>query len=166
MMNLRTEVFWDVNVGRQAHPGHDAESARLSQTRTVEQMLSSVPGKTAQDHLQELRTNGFVVVDGTVETSTESNQKLGEYLWRKSGQNAKVRTDTVSFLERENAESCGLEFQFDVLMGIASYLNQNLGVPPTGDAPIAPATLERPLTIPDDIQAAEYNKGGFYTAVH
>jgi hypothetical protein len=164
MTNLREAVFMDVNPLTPPHPGYDAESARLAQTGTLERILNSVPGKTAYDHLQELQMNGFVVVDNTIETSKDSNDMLGQYLWHKTGQGDEIRTDTVSFLSRDDAVSCGLGVHFDVLMGLASYLNHNLHIPPSVALPISPASHDKPLTIPEDIQAAEYGKGGFYVA--
>ena len=164
MTNLRHEVFMDVNPLTPPHPGYDAESAKLAQTGTLERILNSVPGKTAQDHLQELKINGFVVVDNAIETSSESNAMLGDYLWHKTGQGDTVRTDTVSFLSRDDAVVCGLELHFDVLMGIASYLNHNLQIPPSVAQPIHPASYDKPLTIPEELQAAEYGKGDFYVA--
>jgi 2OG-Fe(II) oxygenase superfamily len=164
MTNLRQQVFMDVNPLTPPHPGFDAESARLAQTVTLDRIFNSVQGKTALGHLQELEMNGFVVVDNTIETSRESNDLLGQYLWHKTGQGDAIRTDTVGFLSRDDAVSCGLGLHFDVLMGIASYLNHNLQIPQSGAVPIAPATFDRPLTIPEEIQAAEYGEGGFYVA--
>lgn len=164
MTNLVHQIFLDANEGNVPDPGKDAESALLAQTGTVERILNSVPGITAQDHLQELEMNGFVVVDDTIKTSAENNEMLEQYLWQKIGQGDNIRTDTVSFLDRRDAVSCGLGMHFDVLMAMASYLNKNLKIPQTGDAPISPATYERPLSIPEDIQVAEYGKGGFYVA--
>lgn len=61
--------------------------------------------------------------------------------------------------------SSGISFQhYDTLMGIASYLNDNLDLLSSPHAPIQPATEEKPLTIPDSIQLAEYAENDFYKA--
>jgi Rps23 Pro-64 3,4-dihydroxylase Tpa1-like proline 4-hydroxylase len=51
-------------------------------------------------------------------------------------------------------------------MAIPSYFNQKGMVNPNDfiDNPIEPASDEKPLTIPDRLQLAEYGQGDFYTA--
>lgn len=161
MTNLQTEVFWHAN-NQPPHPGHNALSAKLAGSHEIEDIFNVSPYKSSRDVLDELSEQGFVVLDDTVKTTKEMHQNLGYFLNNKSGQSEEIRRDTVTFLQRENAQACGLERHFDVLMGIASFLNQNYDFPPSVHNPIAPATASHPLTNPSAIQAAEYGKGDFY----
>jgi hypothetical protein len=53
---------------------------------------------------------------------------------------------------------------YDLLMGVASYLNDNLSFRYSPHPVIGPATDAKPLTIPKGIQLAEYRQSGFYKA--
>ncbi len=163
MTNLRDQVFDHVN-SKPPHPGYNADSAKLANCDTIDKLFDSVPDMTSHDLLQELSSTGFVVIDDVVLTSKQSYKSLGDYMSHKTGQSDQVRTDTVVFLERDDAQACGLETQFDILMGIAPYLNKNYNFRPFDHAPIAPASIQNPLTNPIEIQAAEYGKGDFYVA--
>jgi predicted 2-oxoglutarate/Fe(II)-dependent dioxygenase YbiX len=112
--------------------------------------------------LTNLTQRGFVVIDTNVFTSRSSNKKLSRYLGKTSVQSPDIRRDNVAFLGPEEVKDCGLETQFNLLMAIASHLNDNIEFEPTGYNPIFPATVSKPLTNPECIQAAEYGEGGFY----
>ena len=159
--NLRQVVFTHMN-SLPPHPGFDAALARLAGSDRVKDLFSST-GRTASDILKDFSSNGFVVLDGP-ETSEESNRHLSKYLLHKTGQTKEIRSDTVAFLEREDAVSCGLESQFDLLMGVASFLNSHYQFEASEYLPIAPGTSENPLTNPKSIQAAEYGMGDFYVS--
>lgn len=163
MANLRNQVFSHVN-GKAPHPGYSPDSAVLANGDTLEQIFSSVPDRTSQDVLDELKETGFVVIDNVLQTTKDCYNKLGDFMSHKTGQSQNVRTDTVVFLERDHAIACGLEAHFDILMGVASYLNRNYNFGPLLHTPIAPASFQNPLTNPIEIQAAEYGKGDFYVA--
>ena len=161
--HLRDEVFSHVNR-QPPHPGHNAASTELAHMNVIEDLFNSVTEKSSQDVLDELSKTGFVVLDNTVKTTKEMHENLGNYLNLKTGQSKDIRRDTVAFLEREDAQACGLGSHFNVLMGIASYLNENYDFKASVRSPIAPATVQNPLTNPIGIQAAEYGKGDFYVA--
>ena len=114
--------------------------------------------------LEDLTKNGFVVIDTNLFTSPVSNEKLSQYLLKKSGQSADIRSDTVGFLGPVEANNCGLDEHFNLLMAIASHLNDNIDFRPSEHNPIFPATVSKPLTNPEFIQAAEYGEGEFYVA--
>ena len=59
---------------------------------------------------------------------------------------------------------CELETQFDLLMAMASWMNENYPFLSSKFEPIAPATRDLPLTNPLSVQAAEYREGDFYVA--
>lgn len=50
------------------------------------------------------------------------------------------------------------------MLGIASYLNENLKFQYSPHNPILPASVDNQLTIPKTLQLAEYGKGDFYKA--
>jgi Rps23 Pro-64 3,4-dihydroxylase Tpa1-like proline 4-hydroxylase len=114
--------------------------------------------------LEDLTKNGFVVIDTDLLTSPISNEKLSQYLLKKSGQSADIRSDTVGFLGPLEAKDCGLDEHFSLLMAIASHLNDNIDFRPSEHKPIFPGTVSKPLTNPEFIQAAEYGEGEFYVA--
>jgi hypothetical protein len=55
-------------------------------------------------------------------------------------------------LGREDAVSCHLEYEFDVLMGVADYLNEHYDFRPSTHPPVFPGTDSKPLTNPRCIQ--------------
>ena len=114
--------------------------------------------------LKNLTQRGFAVIETNVFTSRSSNEKLSRYLMKSSVQSPDIRRDNVAFLGPEEAKDCGLETQFNLLMAIASHFNEHMEFEPTGYHPIFPATVSKPLTNPECIQAAEYGEGGFYIA--
>ena len=142
-------------------PGVDAEQAKLA--GTIQQLFQ----KDATV-LTKLKRDGYVVVDqGGPQTTPATRHLLTKYLQTKSRQSDSVRTDMMHFLSRTEAVECEMSGQYDTLMGIASYLNENYEFGEAyggGGAPIAPATEDKPLTNPSLIQLAEYRQGGFYKA--
>jgi hypothetical protein len=114
--------------------------------------------------LDELSTNGFVVLDVGPKVSQTSNEKLSDFLLHKTGQDAAIRSDTVAYLATDDSKSCGLGHEFDLLMGIASYLNQKYDFEPLKLQPVLRGTVSKLLTNPKNIQAAEYGEGNFYVA--
>jgi len=145
--------------------GTDAAHAKLSGSPVIDEIFAC-----NVNALQELKTNGYTVIDTNLLASEESHHRLSQLLQIKSSQDATIRTDTIKFLDRTMATDCGLQQQHDVLMGLASYLNEYYfghdqalqeawPFPPR-----LPATTERPLTNPKFIQAAEYNANEFYVA--
>ncbi|KAG7372509.1 2-oxyglutarate/Fe(II) oxygenase [Nitzschia inconspicua] len=159
LSNLRQELFFHMN-NQPPHPGYDASKAKLAGSDTIRQLFRSTE-KDPEMIMNELSSKGFVVLNGPT-TSVKSNKNLSSYLQHKTGQSASIRTDTVAFLDRKDASLCGLQDQFDLLMGISSYLNSHFDFEPTGHASLAPATMQHPLTNPSRIQASKYGKGDFY----
>lgn len=159
LSNLRQEVFEHMN-NQPPHPGYDASKATHAGSYIIEQLFQST-GKHPSQILEELSTNGFVVLNGP-KTSLKSNENLSSFLRHKTGQSRDIRTDSVAFLSRDDAHSCGLRDQYDLLMGISSYLNSHLAFEPSIHASIVPGTRRRPLTNPSRIQASQYGKGDFY----
>jgi 2OG-Fe(II) oxygenase superfamily len=159
LSNLRQEVFEHMNT-QQPHPGYNAMAAKLAQSSVMTQLFQST-GKEPSQVLQELSTNGFIVLNGP-KASTQSKKDLSTFLQHKTGQCPTIRTDTVAFLSRDDANHCGLQHHYDLLMGISSFLNAHFDFEPTSHAAIGPATQQEPLTNPNRIQASEYGKGDFY----
>jgi hypothetical protein len=166
-----------------ADPGLDAASAAWSPQQTAD-FERSILGENISTWLKRLETQGYVVIDHNEKwhTTTESsfslattaaqqNQLSEYYLHETTGQGDTIRTDRVHFLSRPEAVDCDIATHYDFLMGIANYLNERYHhhvqdqVFPTSPnmQPIPPATLERPLTIPRNVQFAEYGPGDFYT---
>jgi hypothetical protein len=114
--------------------------------------------------LDTLQSKGFVTIDTKLKTSRKSNDKLSTFLHKKTKQDSAIRSDTVAFLDMNDAKTCGLEDQFELLMGMASFLNEHLVLEDSGFDPLSPGTKSRPLTNPRNIQAAEYSHGEFYIA--
>ncbi len=114
------------------------------------------------DEWIKLKKNGFITIDTQLKTSDEACQKLSNLLKYKTGQDREIRSDTVTFLTREEATNCGLGLQFDTLMAIASKMNDEFDFEDSPFQPLFPGTMERPITNPDEIQAAEYKYGEFY----
>ncbi len=187
--NLRRVVRKHFSSQR-PHTGYDAQ---LSRTEKVESILfgnangnanGNTNAKNNNNHqsvssvssvswvLGTLKERGFVTIDTELKTTTESCHKLSTFLQKKTKQDSSIRSDTVAFLDADDAHSCGLDEQFELLMGIANFLNENgnenengsFEFEYTGYEPLPPGTKERPLTNPRNIQAAQYGKGEFYVA--
>jgi len=173
-----------------ADPGIRAATARWSaeQQRQFESLLPSEDDGGIRGLLEKLDKKGFVVIDGTKDesdststtttttttttapcpltTSVSNQNKLSDFLAETTGQGDDVRTDRVHFLSRPQAVNCGIAPQYDLLMGLANYLNHHQDQPiPRSEClqPIAPATTSRQLTVPRTIQFAEYGANDFYT---
>lgn len=176
---LRNVIVQHYNQ-RPAHPGLDASSAAWTEQQTTafeERILGDSDISTVLERLEE---QGYVVIDqpneaDTTESSssfslatTAAQQEMlsAYYLHETTGQGDSVRTDHVHFLSRDEAVACDIQPQYDFLMGIASYLNehQDHAILPASDfmQAIPPATFEKPLTIPESLQFAEYGPGDFY----
>lgn len=125
-----------------------------------DKILSNMIGEKS---LEELMTNGFVVLDSKMITAPVAARNLSQLLVTKTGQGKSTRGDNVSFLTEKSAEDCGLIDQFRLLMSITSYLNDNLEFEESEFEPLFPGTNRMPLTNPLEIQAAEYRAGDFYT---
>lgn len=117
-----------------------------------------------QSIMDDLAESGYVVIDTDIKTSSASNAKLSAFLKDKSSQDPSIRSDTVQFLEKAQADEIGISKGFDILMAMASYLNDNLEFEPSEYDPVSPGTLENPLTNPINIQAAEYAEGEYYVS--
>jgi Rps23 Pro-64 3,4-dihydroxylase Tpa1-like proline 4-hydroxylase len=153
---LRTRVVHHFNQ-QPAQTGYAAATAAVSSQ--VQDLFADAK------HLTELQEQGYTVIDvGAPKTTRLQHARLSAYLVEKTNQGEQVRTDTVNFLDQRQAETCLLKDHFHLLMGIASYLNDNFVFRPSLYKPMEPATLASPLTIPRRIQLAEYEHGGFYTA--
>mmetsp|Transcript_1441 Transcript_1441/g.2839 ORF Transcript_1441/g.2839 Transcript_1441/m.2839 type:complete len:318 (-) Transcript_1441:15-968(-) len=141
------------------HPGFLASSAQLSNSAQLDDLFGG-----QAFCMDELRDSGFVVLDNGPKSTTAGHSLLDQYLHHKTNQHASIRTDSVHFLSRDEAESCGFQEHYDTLMGIATYLNDNLDMKSSPHIPMNPATQENPLTIPNSIQLAEYAENDFYKA--
>lgn len=144
-------------------PGMDAE---LSSSKTIgnKNMDSLLNRLIDSSSLTELQQDGFVVIDNVMKTSQSSSNKLGEWADKgKTGQ-GESRTDTVAFLNRNNALECGLEDQYDFLLTLASHLNDNLDLYASPYTPVFPGTEDRPLSNPSgsNVQMAEYGADDYY----
>ena len=116
------------------------------------------------DLLNQLKHEGYIVIDTGLKTSKRSNRLLSQALTEKSTQHESIRTDSVKFLDHEVAEACELDEQCGLLLGIAGYLNECLSMPSSHYQPLSPATQANPLTNPKMVQAAEYRCGEFYVS--
>lgn len=184
------------------HSNCDAATAAWSaeQAASFERMLSlSLLGNDNQYYdvspttvvLDRLDAQGYVIIDHkdgadigdddcsnafSLETTATQQELLSNYYFKHgaSSQGASIRTDRVHFLSRAQAAACGVEVQYDLLMGIAHYLNNNYGEQqqrapqavgaPTSTwmQPVFPATVDRPFTLPRSLQFAEYGLGDYY----
>ena len=146
--------------------GDDPYLAPLSNSYIIQQLFSSQP-----NIVQNLERNGYVIIDSVPSqqqqqllTHTIDFDQLTRLLVKKSSQSNTIRNDKVAFLTRQEARSCGLEFQFDILMGIASYLNDHFHLSswpfPGNDNTSSSSMLRNPKMV----QVAEYGKNDFYVA--
>ena len=214
---LRTVVADALNERQDNAPvGYDAATADWAGSSQVSDLfeLHNV------DALDELYDKGFTVIDTPWTTSHKSHDKMSKYLTDITDQGDHVRRDKVHFLTSDQAETCGLLDQYQLLMGVAHYLNVNYDETTTATTvsssdidcsdndsndqsstlntrsermiytdtisstfpamaggrqerrsfhntphqPVSPGTSDRPLSIPNDIQLAEYGHNDFYVA--
>ncbi|CAJ1954118.1 unnamed protein product [Cylindrotheca closterium] len=139
------------------YPGFPASSAKLSNTAQLDGLFRGQPFC-----MDELRDNGFVVLDNGPKSTTSGHRLLDQYMNEDAKKHSSARTDSVHFLNRDEAKDCGFQEHYETLMGIASYLNDNMDMESSPHAPITPATKDNPLTIPNTIQLAEYAENDFY----
>jgi hypothetical protein len=156
MLDL-TDLRKTVAAHFDALPPHPGYVANVTWNGIIEDVIP-------ESALEELRDCGYVVVEGAPPVSKESHEKLSAFLTETTGQEYWVRTDKVYFLTAEQAKASGVGEQHTMLCSIAKYLNEKFDLPRQPYNPIAPATLEQPLTLPESIQLAEYGQGDFYKA--
>lgn len=118
------------------------------------------------EKIESLVANGYVHFDTDILTTPVQFQNLSNILKSKTSQDNQIRSDTVTFINRNDAIQCDIEEQYNLLMGMADYLNRKLDWSrlDSGFAPLAPATKAAPLTNPANIQIASYALGEFYVA--
>ena len=126
------------------------------------ELTTQIFGNNQTQILDDLATNGYVILDDVYPASRESHSMLSKLLVEKTCQGNHIRTDTVAFISRDDAISCELKTQFDLLKAMASFLNDNYKFETTIYNPLPPATREKPLTNTLAVQAAEYKEGEFY----
>ena len=131
---------------------------------TSDEKLMNELFKNDHSIMDELTERGYVVIDTNVKTSSASNAKLSAFLTGKSTQGVHIRSDNVACINKAQADEIGVSKEFDILMAIASYLNNNVEFEPSKYEPLSPGTLQNPLTNPKTIQAAEYAEGEYYVA--
>ena len=140
-------------------PGADAE---LTSSETIgSKRFGDVLDRLDSYALSKLQHEGYVVIDTGMHSSTEKLNELANK--SKTGQESS-RTDTVAFLNRKDAIECDLEDEYDFLLTIAGYLNDNFDLYASPYKPILPATKDKPLTNPFNVQMAEYGWKDYYNA--
>eukprot|EP00525_Craspedostauros_australis_P003519 CAMPEP_0198113132 /NCGR_PEP_ID=MMETSP1442-20131203/4875_1 /TAXON_ID= /ORGANISM="Craspedostauros australis, Strain CCMP3328" /LENGTH=445 /DNA_ID=CAMNT_0043770141 /DNA_START=45 /DNA_END=1382 /DNA_ORIENTATION=+ len=140
------------------HPGYDASRWQHSEIHNIANYVD------ASTILQQLKSQGFITIDlPKYRITPQQHEQLSAFLQHKTNQGASVRTDTVHFLNYEQSQQAGIADQFELLLSIASYLNdlQFAWVQPQHN-PIPPATPAAPHTVPNEIQIAEYGYEEFY----
>ena len=144
-------------------PGMDAELTSFEAIGNVKLgvLLDDI---IDEESLTKLQRDGYVTIDDVMKTTQSSNEKVDQWTSMERAYQSHCRTDTVSFLDRENALECGLEDQYDFLLTLASHLNDNLDVDKSPYKPIFPGMRDRPLTNPStrNVQIAEYGLGDYY----
>lgn len=169
--------------------GYDASTAAWAGSSSVSDLFE----KHNVNALDELYTQGYTVIDTPWTTPSKSHDQMSKYLTDVTDQGDHVRRDKVHFLSLKHAQSCGVSDQYQLLMGVAHYLNvhydetqndeynetreetknKNANDPGGGVSnrrsfrvsphePLLPGTHDRPLSIPNDIQLAEYGHDDFY----
>lgn len=162
MDHLRENVLDYLN-SQPPDPGTDAEitSSEAIGNDGIGAILDEVVDRSK---LEKLENDGFVVIDDVMQTSQASNDKFSR--WKKKSQTGQdeCRTDTVAFMDRDDAKQCGVESQYDLLLALASHLNNKLDLRDSPFAPVFPGTREKPLTNPSgsNVQMAEYGFQDFY----
>lgn len=147
-------------------PGMDAELNAACRAVGNEKFGMLLDDMIDGESLRKFQRDGFVVIDDVMKTSQSSNEKVGKWTDKSKTAQGHVRTDTVAFLNRNNALECGLEEQYDFLLTLASHLNDNLDLFASPYKPVLPGTRDRPLTNPSrfNVQIAEYGCGDYYNA--
>lgn len=162
MDHLRENVLDYLN-SQPPDPGTDAE---LSSSEAIgnDRLGALLDDAIDSECISKLERDGFVVIEDVMKTSQSSNFKLSQ--WSKKGQTGQeeCRTDTVAFMDRDDALECGVESQYDLLLALASHLNSKLNLYDSPFAPVFPGTRENPLTNPSgcNVQMAEYGSQDFY----
>ncbi|GKY98455.1 hypothetical protein MPSEU_000802900 [Mayamaea pseudoterrestris] len=159
---LRVAIVEHLNASP-PEPGHQPPLTIPSQPafQRLQQLLE------CKDSLEALRSKGYVVLNDILPSDLMTLSSLKDWTeqLQNTGQGDHIRTDHVHFHSRQVAETRGWAEPFDLLMACATILNDQLHLPPSPSyTPIHPATLERPLTVPKEIQYAEYKHGDFYKA--
>ena len=162
MDHLRENVLDYLN-SQPPDPGTDAEitNSEAIGNDWIGAILDDVVDRSK---LEKLEKDGFVVIDDVMQTSQASNDKFSR--WKKKSQTGQdeCRTDTVAFMDRDDIKQCGVESQYDLLLALASHLNNKLDLRDSPFAPVFPGTRENPLTNPSgpNVQMAEYGFQDFY----
>jgi hypothetical protein len=156
--NLRVVVTDHFN-SEPPQPGDNANTVDWAELPRVQELLQSDPSI-----LTTLQDVGYVTIDSAPEITADQNNKLTKFLVEKTNQSPDIRTDTVHFLDQDEAYACDLQEHYDMLMSIASYLNDNAELRDSSHKPLLPATRSKPLTIVPGrrIQLAEYGENEFY----
>jgi hypothetical protein len=99
--DLRTAVVDHFN-SQPPHPGFQASSAKLAGSRQIDDLFDD-----KESAMSELDQEGFIVLDDGPKSSKNSLEQLTQFLLEKTNQGTNVRTDTVHFLSRDEAKTCG-----------------------------------------------------------
>lgn len=86
------------------HPGFPAGSAELSNSPQMDQLFGQ-----QEFPMDELQDNGFLVLDNGPQSTAAGHVLLDQFLNFKTDQSSNVRTDSVHFLNRNEAMSCGFQ---------------------------------------------------------
>mmetsp|Transcript_18620 Transcript_18620/g.37724 ORF Transcript_18620/g.37724 Transcript_18620/m.37724 type:complete len:493 (-) Transcript_18620:77-1555(-) len=162
MDHLRENVLDYLN-SRPPDPGADAE---LTSSEAIgnDRLGALLDDAVDSECISKLERDGYVVIDDVIKTSQSSNDKLSQ--WSNKGETGQedCRTDTVAFMNRDHAVECGVEMQYDLLLALASHLNNKMNLYESPFAPVFPGTKENPLTNPtgSNMQMAEYGPQDFY----
>ena len=178
---LRREVIDHLNR-EPPNPGF-AASTSLASAQDNKSQQDYLKNLINAEHLELLEKEGYVVLETctgqivdsqdtentktaderrSYATSQQSHEDLSQYLVETTGDT--FRNDMVHFLTRPQATQAGLGDHYDMLLSIATYLNTNLKFRKSMHNPIAPATVNDPLTVPRMIQLAQYAQGEYYNA--
>lgn len=160
MQPIRSVVARHLNT-MPPDPGHAPPP--LKKSHPVMQRVMDLLGQ--KEALHALQQNGYVVIDEAIlDTAAAPRTDTTIPQLQDTRQGQYIRTDQVYFLNRQDALAFGWVNQFDALMACATILNERLQFPPSSYTPLPPAKKERPLTVPDEVQLAEYRAGDFYKA--
>lgn len=101
---LRAAVAGHYN-NQPPHPGHPASSAQMAGNQCIGRLFDDA------NILESLQKEAFIVVDDEdlPKTTEKSHEKMSKYLVEKTGQGEDTRTDTVHFLNRDQAKHCGIQ---------------------------------------------------------
>ena len=84
------------------HPGYEANTAHLAGSDEIKDLFQDTD-------ILELRKKGFLILNNGPKSCTQGHDKLTKYLVEKTNQGDNVRTDTVHFLNRNQAKDCGFK---------------------------------------------------------